>query len=43
MLRILRFLADFHLALGAGFNLAAEMCEPYLPTVSITLNEGEQL
>lgn len=43
MLKLLRFLADFHLALGAGFNLAAEICEPYLPTVSITLHEGEHL
>lgn len=41
MLRILRFLADFHLALGAGFNLAAEMCEPYIPTVEIYAPEGE--
>lgn len=36
MLRMLRFLADLHLAIGAGLNLAAEQFEPYTPEVFIT-------
>lgn len=42
MLRILRFLEDFHLALGAGFGLAAAQLEPYMPTVEIYAPEGDQ-
>jgi hypothetical protein len=39
MLKILRFLEDFHLALGAGFGLAAAQLEPYVPHVDIVLGE----
>lgn len=42
MIRILRFLADFHLAVGAGFELAANNLEEFVPTVTITVNEGEK-
>lgn len=42
MLKVLRFFADLHLAIGAGFNLAAEQLEPYVAYVDITINEGEQ-
>lgn len=43
MLKILRFFADLHLAIGAGLNLAAEQLEPYMPTVEIYYApEGDQ-
>lgn len=41
MLRVLRFLADLHLAIGAGFNLAAANLEEYMPTVYITIPEDD--
>lgn len=43
MLRVLRFLQDFHLAIGAGFGMAAANLEEFVPNVTITVNEGEQL
>lgn len=42
MLKVLRFFEDFHLALGAGFGLAAAQLEPYVPYVDIAFNEGDQ-
>lgn len=41
MLKILRFLADLHLAVGAGFEMAAANLEEYMPTVYITAPEDD--
>jgi hypothetical protein len=41
MLRLLRFLEDFHLALGAGFGMAAANLEEFIPTVEIYAPEEE--
>lgn len=35
MIRVLRFFADLHLAIGAGFELAANNLEEFVPTVTI--------